>query len=283
MAAAAPVIVMGVATVASAAASVVSSVSSNKASQKNYQLQQEQYEYEKNLQSQIMDREDNAIQRQVVDSRAAGISPLYQMAGAQSAGAAGVAVNTPQKEQTPNTMATVLQGIGMMSSLVQSYASLKGTQTDNALKELDLQEKQSSSDNRLALIAEAAGMARKQSDEYDAQTTRNKEMFDIQKAIQEVLRDNAQREYKHKVDSGIYDSDTSIMKNATSVFDLFSGSRASSAKDKASAYENEFGFDLSSAMADEEVKLNLLDLISLSINNIKKSLDYMFESNRKKK
>lgn len=66
----------------------------------NFGLEKEQFEYEKDLQQTIMDREDNAIQRQVADSRAAGISPLLNMTGSQSAGAAGVAVNTPQKDSS---------------------------------------------------------------------------------------------------------------------------------------------------------------------------------------
>lgn len=271
MAAAAPFIIMGVGMAASAAAGVVSSVSANKTAQKNYELQKEQYEYEKNLQGQIMEREDNAIQRQVADSRAAGISPLYQMAGAQSAGAAGVAVNTPQKEQAPNTMATVLQGVGMLSSLVQSYASLKGTQTDNALKELDLQEKQSSQDDRLALIAEAAGMAKKQSKEYDAQVKRTAELHDIAKQMQELNLKNASREYQWRVDNNVYQSESPASRGAKSIFDMLTTPGDGSSPTEQASQEVEM--DLFGALSTIIKKALPAIIKPLSTNNVKQRVE----------
>lgn len=86
-------------------------------SDENFELEKEQFEYEKDLQQTIMDREDNAIQRQVADSRAAGISPLLNMTGSQSAGAAGVAVNTPQKDSSylglPNAASVFSQALSI--------------------------------------------------------------------------------------------------------------------------------------------------------------------------
>lgn len=209
MAAAAPFVIMGVGMAASAAASVVSSVSANKTAQKNYELQKEQYEYEKNLQGQIMEREDNAIQRQVADSRAAGISPLYQMAGAQSAGAAGVAVNTPQKEQTPNTMATVLQGIGSLSSLVSMYQQFKGTQIDQARAALDLEENQVMSPMRVGMM-EDAFVHTKQMNEKQRQAA------DLSYMTNLLQYNDATREYNFRKNNNIYQSDPSIWKNIRS-------------------------------------------------------------------
>lgn len=100
----------------------------------NFALEQEQFEYEKDLQSTIMEREDNAIQRQVSDSRAAGISPLLNMTGAQSSGASGVAVNTPQKDSSwlglSNPMSLLAQGlsVSMLSAVGDLVA--KGQQLD---------------------------------------------------------------------------------------------------------------------------------------------------------
>lgn len=57
----------------------------------NLDNQREQQQYERDLQQQMFAREDNAIQRQVADSRAAGVSPLANLSGAQSS---GVVANT---------------------------------------------------------------------------------------------------------------------------------------------------------------------------------------------
>lgn len=57
----------------------------------NLENQREQQQYERDLQQQMFAREDNAIQRQVADSRAAGVSPLANLSGAQSS---GVVANT---------------------------------------------------------------------------------------------------------------------------------------------------------------------------------------------
>lgn len=218
MAAAAPVIAIGVGLAASAASTIASTVSANKNADRNYQMQQEQYQYEKDLQSEIMDREDNAIQRQVADSRAAGISPILNMTGAQSSGAAGVAVNTPQRENTPNSMAAVFQGIASMSSLVQMYQQFKGVQTDNALAALDLSEKQSSSQTRLDLLDQSLTSARGSESRAQSAESRASEMHGITKEIQDILRQNAQREYQHKVDNDIYDSDSTLQKQYKGIF-----------------------------------------------------------------
>lgn len=53
-------------------------------SQQNFDLSKEQFEYQKQLNEITMQREDNAIQRQVADLKAAGLSPLM-VAGGSSA------------------------------------------------------------------------------------------------------------------------------------------------------------------------------------------------------
>lgn len=59
--------------------------------QRNYNMSKSQYQYQKRLQQQIFDREDNAVQRRAADMKAAGFSP-YLAAG--NAAGAGTIVST---------------------------------------------------------------------------------------------------------------------------------------------------------------------------------------------
>lgn len=53
-------------------------------SEKNFNLQEQQLEYQKELNQTLMDREDTAIQRQVADLKAVGLSPLMVSGGASA-------------------------------------------------------------------------------------------------------------------------------------------------------------------------------------------------------
>lgn len=82
--------------------------------QENLAFQQETFDYQKELQEQIFDREDNAYQRTVADMRAAGLSPLA-MNGTNNAGEA-IAVSPSEHTADPTMASNML--FGMINSVL---------------------------------------------------------------------------------------------------------------------------------------------------------------------
>lgn len=125
MGAAALPIVIGVGMAGQIGASLVSSQQQKETADENLDFQKEHFEYEKDMQQKIMDREDTAIQRQRNDSLAAGISPLANMSGAESSGAAGIAVNAPQRQNTVPPLSQLLAGLGTVASMVDLVSQVE--------------------------------------------------------------------------------------------------------------------------------------------------------------
>lgn len=88
---------------ANAGATFSGAVDSIKTNQKNYDLQVENLAYQKDLQSKIFEREDNAVQRRVADLVSAGLSPTLAVGSSAGAGSV-VSTSAPQKKSNFESM-----------------------------------------------------------------------------------------------------------------------------------------------------------------------------------
>ncbi|QRV61950.1 minor capsid protein [Microvirus sp.] len=88
----------------------------------NFQLQQDNLEYQKGLQKIIFNREDNAVQRRVNDLRKAGLSPTL---AAGSAAGAGSVISTSAPQRVSD-----LQGYLALAQVGTMIANQQKAQTD---------------------------------------------------------------------------------------------------------------------------------------------------------
>ena len=98
----------------------------------NYKMQQQTLNYQKELQQQIFQREDNAVQRRAADLKAAGLSKTLAAGSAAGAGAA-VDVTTPQLSGKVDPLASYAQAVGIQ----KAQAEIRNIQsvTENNLKQ----------------------------------------------------------------------------------------------------------------------------------------------------
>lgn len=86
-------------------------------SEKNFNLQSENLDYQKALQQKIFDREDTALQRYVSDLRKAGLNP--QLAAGSSGSNAGSIVSTSAPQNDPSWLKNLKFNLDYVSAMEQ--------------------------------------------------------------------------------------------------------------------------------------------------------------------
>lgn len=76
-----------------------SAIEASKNAEKNYNLQKENYDYQKSLQQQIFDREDTAVARRVADLEASGLNKNLAVGSSANSGSV-VSTTVPQKDMS---------------------------------------------------------------------------------------------------------------------------------------------------------------------------------------
>lgn len=128
-------------------------ISTYKNNMKQEAWTREQFDYNKQLNQQIMEREDTAYQRAVADAKAAGLSPLT-VAGTGGAGSGGsvsqsnLGMNTEAFQIEPNTLADAMRALqqeSMQERQIDADSKSQESQQDFEMKKqaaaLDAQDK----------------------------------------------------------------------------------------------------------------------------------------------
>lgn len=118
---------------ASIGTGIFNSIKQNEANEKNYELQKKQlranmatserdFNYNKELQEKIFQREDSAVQRMVEDNRKAGLSPIAGLAGAGTGQA--LEANTPTfdaPQMSANQLAVDFSSLSSLGHQIDNY------------------------------------------------------------------------------------------------------------------------------------------------------------------
>ena len=152
----------------------------------NFQLQQNAYDYERELQQDIFSREDTAVQRRALDLEAAGLSKTLAAGSGANAGAA-INVSAPQMEYDYNNMAT-------FSALMDVYNQERQTSTQMALANAQMAQAYAESRkiNAESSVIEGTGLSQAMANVIDTYSHTSLNNSQIDKINTEILNIGSQ-------------------------------------------------------------------------------------------
>ena len=110
---------------------------SAKYAQKNYELQRDMANYQKELNRTIMGREDNAVRRRSADIKAAGGNPALAYMNGVSAAGAGGSVSSPKAPQYDTS--AIQQGISHLGSGFSSISQIEANILANKQRKVEIE------------------------------------------------------------------------------------------------------------------------------------------------
>ena len=108
--------------------SAFSTVEQAKVAAANLQMQQQKFDYDKQLQQDIFAREDNSVERRTADLKAAGLNPVLA-AGQGARAGAPIGVTAPQVSEGPAKSIGQIAGVSAQMSMTRAQTALINAQT----------------------------------------------------------------------------------------------------------------------------------------------------------